>query len=86
MPGWPKGCRPAGRCSPRNDGLDARLLAAHAAGDKHALVRLYRAAADGATGPDARAFYLTQALVFALDSADAQAETLQAELAALGRL
>ncbi|WP_074257877.1 hypothetical protein [Vannielia litorea] len=46
--------------------LDARLLAAHAAGDGVALARLYAEAAR-AGGPGA-GFYLTQAWIFALEA------------------
>ena len=47
--------------------LDARLLAAHAAGDTAALARLYTEAAQAEEDPDARGFFLTQAYVFALE-------------------
>ncbi|MGZ2257719.1 hypothetical protein [Roseobacter sp. A03A-229] len=65
--------------------LDARLLAAHEADDRTALVQLYSEAADLAESDDARAFYLTHAYVFALDIGAAQAETLRQALVALGR-
>ena len=64
--------------------LDAALLEAHAGGDLPKLVVLYRQAAE-TTDLNARAFFLTQAYIFALDcGADAAAE-LRAALVALGR-
>lgn len=65
--------------------LDARLLAAHAAGDRAALVGLYREAASQETDEPARAFFLTQAHVFALETGAPCAETLRASLIAMGR-
>lgn len=68
--------------------LDAGLLAAHAAGDLAALVRLYAAAADLCEGrgeADRACFYLTQAYVFALDRGDPAAPVLHARLRAQGR-
>jgi hypothetical protein len=64
-------------------GLDARLLAAHASGDRDALVELYARAAGDADGI-ARAFYLTHAYVFALEAGDPRAAGLKARLVALG--
>lgn len=67
--------------------LDAALLAAHAAGDRSALVTLYAAAAEaaGLAGRDvAAAFYLTHAYVFALELGDARAGALHAALVARG--
>ena len=64
--------------------LNARLLAAHAAHDHLALVRLYREAADAVDG-EARGFYLTQAYVFALETAHPEAAALQAALVEMGR-
>lgn len=66
--------------------LDARLLAAHEADDRHALVALYEEAADTASGSDARGFYLTHAFVFALDAGDPRAPALKARLRAMGRI
>ena len=63
--------------------LDGALLAAHAAGDKAALVELYVHAADTHPG-DAARFYLTHAYIFALDIGDARAPSLRARLVALG--
>ena len=65
--------------------LDAALLAAHARGDKTALVGLYRQAAKEATADEARWFYLTHAWVFALDCGDPQADEIGRRLAAEGR-
>jgi len=65
--------------------LDARLLAAHAAGDGRALVTLYTEAADAATDIDAACFYLTHAFVFALEQAHPDVDTLRARLVAEGR-
>lgn len=66
--------------------LDARLLAAHAAGDAGALVSLYSEAADRTgIGADAAAFYLTQAYVFALDTGHPDRDRLKARLVAAGR-
>ena len=63
-------------------GLDARLLAAHAAGDGAALARLYAEAA-AAGGPGA-GFYLTQAWVFALEAGLTEAERYGGKLRASG--
>ena len=65
--------------------LDARLLAAHAAGDRRALVMLYTEAADLTTDDSARGFFLTQAMVFALESGAPQAQDLRRRLIAMGR-
>jgi hypothetical protein len=64
-------------------GLDAALLAAHAAGDGRTLVGLYAKAAETVPAP-ADAFFLTQAWVFALEAGDARATVLQARLQAMG--
>ena len=66
--------------------LDARLLAAHAADDRRALIALYTEAGDQAVSETARGFYLTHAFVFALELGDARADTLRARLAAMGRI
>ena len=68
------------------DTLDARLLAAHARGDREALVRLYTEAANPAPTEDAQAFYLTHAYVFALESGDPVASELETRLRAMNRL
>ncbi len=65
------------------EGLDAALLAAHAAGDRERLITLYTAASDATEG-EAGAFYLTHAYVFALEAGDARAADLKARLVALG--
>jgi len=68
----------------RNE-LDARLLAAHGAGDAGALVALYAEAAEAAADPLARAFYLTHAWIYALDTGHPETEALHRRLAADGR-
>ncbi|MEL7211849.1 MAG: hypothetical protein AAGK92_04250 [Pseudomonadota bacterium] len=65
--------------------LDAALLAAHEAGDKAALTRLYTQAADEAGDVDAACFYLTHAYVFALESGAPEAVALRQRLADEGR-
>lgn len=69
--------------------LDAALIAAHAAGDGRALVRLYARAADQARDADgnvdAECFFLTQAYVFALQTGAPEASALHARLKAHGR-
>lgn len=65
--------------------LDARLLAAHAADDRSALVGLYTQAADGAENEGACGFFLTQAYVFALDTNHPTRPCLRARLVAMGR-
>ncbi|MEO0745750.1 MAG: hypothetical protein AAFY49_10410 [Pseudomonadota bacterium] len=64
--------------------LEAALLAAHDAGDRHALVTLYQKAAEAVSGAE-RAFFLTQAHVFAMEVAHPAAETLRAQLVEMGR-
>jgi hypothetical protein len=66
--------------------LDAALLAAHAGGDKPALVTLYTAAADQAGGEAAACFYLTQAYVFALEIDHPNTRALYLRLKAHGRV
>ena len=71
-----------------DDDLDARLLAAHRALDKHGLVRLYTEAADrreDAGDIDAACFYLTHAYVFALDTGRPEAADLHQRLKEKGR-
>lgn len=65
--------------------LDAALLAAHTAGDSTALVAIYQQAASETPDLDNRAFLLTHAYVFALETDHADAPALRAELIALGR-
>lgn len=65
--------------------LDARLLDAHAAGDRRGLVALYSEAAEAANSADAAGFYLTHAYVFALDTGHPDAPALHARLKAEGR-
>ncbi|SNS49127.1 hypothetical protein [Antarctobacter heliothermus] len=65
--------------------LDDRLIAAHARGDRAALVALYAQAAETVNNLDAACFYLTHAYVFALELGDARAAGLHARLKAEGR-
>jgi hypothetical protein len=65
--------------------LDKRLLTAHAADDRHALVELYAEAAGMANAPDAAGFYLTHAYIFALDTGHPETGALHARLKAEGR-
>ncbi|UWR20947.1 hypothetical protein [Sulfitobacter sp. S190] len=65
--------------------LDDALIAAHAADDADALITLYTRAADGAQDEDRACFYLTHAMVFALEAGDARAQTLRARLVSCGR-
>jgi len=65
--------------------LDERLLAAHARGDRPALVALYCEAAEAARGDEARYFYLTHAYIHALEDNHPQAPALRARLVAAGR-
>ena len=67
------------------DDLDARLIAAHAAGDLSRLARLYGEAADGAAEEEREAFYLVHAMVFALEAGDRSAEDYRARLRKMGR-
>lgn len=65
--------------------LDEALLAAHQRGNATALVALYTQAADMAQDPQAAAFYLTQAHVFACETAHPETSTLRQRLIAQGR-
>ncbi|QJF51418.1 hypothetical protein [Roseobacter ponti] len=65
--------------------LDARLLAAHEAGDQTALVTLYTEAADQAADDDAAGFYLTQAYIYGLELGHGAAGALRARLVSMGR-
>lgn len=65
--------------------LDARLLDAHEAGDRPALVELYCEAADASNDADAAGFYLTHAYVYALELGLPLAASLRARLIADGR-
>lgn len=66
--------------------LDAALRAAHARDDRAALIALYTQAAEAAAREDARAFFLTQAYVHALEIGAAEAAALRDRLAAMGRI
>ena len=68
--------------------LQARLLAAHTAGDMAALVTLYAEAGENCAAEgniDAAAFYLTHAYIYALDLGDVRADALHARLVGWGR-
>jgi hypothetical protein len=65
--------------------LDQCILDAHARGDGAALARLYHAAAEHENTPEAKAFFLTQAYVFALEANAPEVPELRALLVALGR-
>lgn len=65
--------------------LNQRLLAAHAADDRAALVALYTVAADQAQDTDGTCFYLTHAMVFALELGLPAADDLRRRLAEHGR-
>ncbi|SLN36141.1 hypothetical protein TRL7639_01736 [Falsiruegeria litorea R37] len=65
--------------------LNDRLLAAHATNDRAALVALYAEAADQADDTDSACFYLTHAMVFALELGLPAADDLRRRLAAHGR-
>ncbi|WP_075997111.1 hypothetical protein [Salaquimonas pukyongi] len=68
--------------------LDAALIAAHEAGDRAALVRLYRQAGEEreqAGDIDAACFYYTHAYVFALESGHGEAAILLERLVRHGR-
>ncbi|WP_299424515.1 hypothetical protein [uncultured Shimia sp.] len=65
--------------------LEARLLAAHAADDKIALVTLYKEAATAAKTPEAKGFFLTQAYVYAIETGHPIAADLHQNLKATGR-
>ncbi|MBW4708700.1 hypothetical protein KX928_13000 [Roseobacter sp. YSTF-M11] len=65
--------------------LDARLLAAHEAGDRRALIDLYCEAAHHAQNDAASGFYLTHAYVFALEEGAPEATDLRRKLIAMGR-
>ncbi|MCP4819585.1 MAG: hypothetical protein GY883_10385 [Shimia sp.] len=68
-----------------SDTLEARLLAAHTAGDQLSLISLYVEASEAAQTEEARSFYLTHAYVFALEMGDPRAEKLGARLKDMGR-
>ncbi len=65
--------------------LDARMIAAHAVGDKAKLAALYQEAADQANDLDAECFYLTHAYIFALECGAAQTSDLHSRLVRHGR-
>ncbi|WP_306155679.1 hypothetical protein [Roseovarius sp. MMSF_3281] len=65
--------------------LDTRMITAHEANDRMALIKLYAEAANGANDLDASCFYLTHAYVFALEAGAPQAKDLHARLVKHGR-
>jgi hypothetical protein len=65
--------------------LNAGILAAHARRDHTLLIDLYTQAADVAEDEDAECFFLTYALVFALEFGHSCDIALQARLRACGR-
>ena len=65
--------------------LDERLLAAHAAYDRPALIELYMEAAQSVASEDAAGFYLTHAYVFALEAGDKRAADIKATLVHMRR-
>ena len=65
--------------------LDARLLAAHDRGDAPALVALYQEAALATQDETAKGFYLTHALVFALELGHPETAELRKKLVAMNR-
>jgi hypothetical protein len=65
--------------------LEAQLLAAHGVGNKTALVALYCMAADGAPTQDEAAFFLTNAYIYALETAHKDTSALRDQLVAMGR-
>lgn len=65
--------------------LDDRMISAHAAQDRMALIKLYREAADSVNDRDASCFFLTHAYIFALEAGATEARNLHACLKAQGR-
>ncbi|MEL6298153.1 MAG: hypothetical protein AAFQ45_06260 [Pseudomonadota bacterium] len=71
------------------DRLETALISAHGSGDSNRLAVLYTEAADLAEDAgriDAACFYLTHALVFALEAGAASATQLAGRLAAHNRM
>ena len=66
------------------DDLDQRLLAAHEADDRTALIALYTEASEAAEHAVARNFYLTHAYVYALEAGVPLAAKLRARLVEYG--
>ena len=65
------------------DRIDTALLAAHATGNKAALIALYSEAAE-LEAREAASFFLTHAYIHALEAGDARAAPLRAALVAAG--
>jgi hypothetical protein len=74
-----------GRGAARRVSLDERILAAHRSGEREALAGLYAEAARAPGDEDARAFFLTQAWVLALEAGAPSAEELRRTLVSMGR-
>lgn len=70
---------------PRQSALNRSILAAHERGDAAALVALYEDAAQQASTVDERAFFLTHALIFALEIGAPEAAALSQQLRRMGR-
>jgi hypothetical protein len=69
--------------------LEARIIAAHEAGDGVGLAKCYGEAADSAETEgdiDRACFFLTQAMVFALEAGLASAADFEGRLRAYGRV
>ncbi len=67
------------------DDLHSRMLSAHEAQDRMALIKLYAEAADSVNDVDASCFFLTHAYVFALEAGVPDAKALHARLKHHGR-
>jgi len=65
--------------------LDQQLLKAHAAKDHKALAELYEVAANETVDEDTSSFFLTQALVFALETNAPNQNRLASRLKKTGR-
>jgi len=70
----------------RVNGLQERLLSAHAADDRAGLVALYAQAADESPDRDAACFFLTHAYVFGLETDHPAVPAIHARLRAEGRI
>ncbi len=65
--------------------LDTRMISAHEARDRMALIKLYSEAADSVNDVDASCFFLTHAYVFALEAGTPDAALLHQRLKRHGR-
>ncbi|MGV6839741.1 MAG: hypothetical protein ACWA40_06065 [Planktomarina sp.] len=66
--------------------MNDRIMAAHAAGDKRALVKLYAQGADQAKDEDTALFLLTTAYVYALEIGHTETDRLHQKLSQAGRI